>query len=203
MKITFKKIKISFDYITVAFVCGAMVFCHDSRYIIAIVCTALHEMGHIAVMLRYGCEKVDINVNLFNIAISDKQRGMRPYRHDIAIICAGPFVNLLTFAIFKLLYHLYPIEFIYNVAMISLVLGIFNMLPMESTDGGQLVYILLCRVFSPRISQIVMTTITLILLIPIAFAGFIILLRSEYNYTLLFATLYIVALVIMKKNKYV
>ena len=203
MRITLKKIKISFDYITVAFVCGAMVLCQDSRYIIAIICTALHEMGHIAVMLRYGCEKVDIRVNLFNIAIADKQRGMRPYRHDIAIICAGPLVNFLTFAIFKMLHNLCPVDFLYNVAMISLALGIFNMLPMESTDGGQLVYILLCRRFSPRVSQIVMTSITLILLIPIAFAGFIILLSSEYNYTLLFAAMYIIALVVMKKNKYV
>lgn len=203
MKINLKKIKISFDYITVAFVCGAMVLCHDSRYIIAIVSTALHEMGHIVVMLKYGCDKVDINVNLFNIAISDKQRGMRPYSHDIAIICAGPLVNFLIFVTFKMLHNLYPIEFLYNVAMISLALAIFNMLPMESTDGGQLVYILLCRRFSPRVSQTVMTTITLILLIPIAFVGFIILLRSKYNYTLLFATMYIVALVVMKKNKYV
>ncbi len=203
MNLALKKVNISFDYITVAFICGAVILCKDSKYVIAFACTALHEMGHILVMLKCGCDRVDITVNLFNIAISDKQRGMRPYSQDIAIICAGPLVNLLTFAVFKLAYTLCPNDFLRNTAMISLALAIFNLLPMESTDGGQLVYILLCRKLSPRASQIIMTVVTVIILIPTACAGFFVLIRSKYNYTLLFAALYVVALILMKRSKYV
>lgn len=202
MSFTLKKIRISFDYITVAFICVMIILGNNTRYLTAMFCTFIHEGGHIAVMLKYGCDRVDVNVNLFNIAISDKGRNCRSYTEDIMIICAGPLANLLTAAAAGIGYMFFSAALLYDTAMISLFLAVFNMLPMESADGGQLLYIFLCRHFSRQTSRRIMTVITLIVLIPVASIGFFVLLQSKYNYTLLFASLYFAALIIMKKTKY-
>lgn len=184
------KIKISTDYITVAFICISIILCRDSRYAAAVLCTVCHESGHIAVMMMYGCDRVDVKINLLNIAISDKLRGVRPYKQDIAVICAGPLVNFAMFAAVGVLNSFLRCELLYNISVISGVLCVFNLLPIESTDGGQLLEIVLNSMFSPRTVRTVMSVMTIIFIIPLAFLGFYVLLKSRYNYTLLFAVIY-------------
>lgn len=203
MNLNLKRINLTFDYITVAFVCSAVIISRDSRFIIALLSTVAHEAGHIFVMLRLGNDNVDVEINLFNIAIHDKLRNIRPYKADIAVICAGPLVNLILSLIFWIFYVSFNSVYLYNCAMLNFVLGMFNLLPIESTDGGQILYILLSRKFSVAAAKRVVTLFSAVMIIPIAFIGFCILLDSMYNYTLLFAALYLAMLVLMKKSKYV
>lgn len=191
------KIKVSTDYITVAFICISIILCGDSRYMAAVLCTVCHEIGHIAVMLIYGCERVDIKINLLNIAISDKLRGVRPYKQDIAVICAGPLVNFTMFLVMGLINFFWNCELFYNISAISGVLCAFNLLPIESTDGGQLLEIGLGAIFSPHTVRIVMNILTIIFIIPLACLGFYVLLQSRYNYTLLFAVIYFCFIAVM------
>ena len=185
---------------TVAFICSAVILSGDGRYIIAMVCTALHEAGHIAVMLGYGEERIDVKINLFNIAISDRQRGMRTYREDAAVICAGPLVNLVVAAVFFGAYSVLGFRLFYSVSIISGILCVFNLLPMESTDGGQLAAILMSRFFSESTVRCIMTVLTVVILLPVACVGFYVLLNSGYNYTLLFSSLYFAAMLLMRMS---
>lgn len=196
-----KKIKISFDYITVAFICIMIICGNDTKYLTAMLCTVIHECGHIVVMLRHGRGQIDVSVNLFNIAISDKDRNCRSYREDIMIICAGPLANILTAAVFGIIYVFFPDSRIFDTVMISIALAVFNLLPMESTDGGQLLYIFLCRRIPQQTARRIMTVITLIVLVPVAALGFFVLLQSKYNYTLLFSAMYLAALIIIRNDK--
>lgn len=191
------KIKLSIDYITISFICILLILCQDSRYITAILCTVCHEIGHLVVILKYGCEGVEVKINLFNISISDKLRGVRPYKQDIAVICAGPIVNFIMFVIFGLINLFFRCGFFYNISAISGVLCVFNLLPIESTDGGQLLEIALSRILSPRTIRIVMTVLSVIFIIPLACLGFYVLLQSRYNYTLLLAVIYFCFIIVM------
>lgn len=170
----------------------------DSKYITALVCTAIHESGHIFAMLRFGSGSIDVKVNLFNISIVDKDRSSRPYRQDIVIICAGPLANIATAVIFCAAYFFCKSDIIYNFAVISAMLAAFNLLPIESTDGGQLLNILLHKLFSHKTANIIITAVTLVFLIPTAVLGFVVLLRSKYNYTLLLVAMYLIVLIVMK-----
>lgn len=200
MTLTLKKIRVSFDYFSVAAVCAMIILSSDSKFSAAIVCTVIHEAGHIAVMLVSGCEKVEIAVNLFNVAIKDRERNVRSYMQDVFIICAGPLANILTAAIAFAVYTLSKCSFIYNIMIISIMLAAFNLLPLESTDGGQLLFLMLNQKFSSEISQRIITVISIIVLFPIAVFGFLVLLQSKYNYTLLFAALYLIAVVLINTN---
>lgn len=202
MTLALSRLKVTFDYTTAAFLCAAVIMCSDYKFVLAVIFTVLHEAGHIIAMLCLGSEEIQIHVNLFNVAIKDKARGLRSYKRDIAIICAGPSVNIVLFVALFAVYNRFGTQFFYNCAMLNLALGVFNLLPFESTDGGQLLYIMLCRIFSLKTAHLIMTVITVILLVPVAVLGFCVLLRSRYNYTLLFAAVYLMGLVIMKKSKF-
>ncbi len=201
MTLSHHKIKLTFDYITVAFICIVIILSPNGKYITAFLCTAIHESGHIAAMLALGSDNISININLFNISIRDTMRSHRPYKEDILIILAGPAFNIISVILFGLLYMAVPADIVYDIVIISALLAVFNLLPLESTDGGQLLTIALGLFFSKRTVDIVVTVISLILIIPIATAGFLVLLSSKYNYTLLFAAVYIMLISILKKAK--
>ncbi len=190
MSLRIKNLKITFDYLTAAFFCTAVILSGDGRYPIAVFSTILHEMGHAVVMLFFGDENIEVTVNLFNIVISDSKRGVRAYSQDIAVICAGPAVNFFLFVIFGALDFFSGIVFFRDVSVINGILCVFNLLPVESTDGGQLVSIFLGKFFSQRITQTVITVFTVIIFIPAAILGFCVLLDSGFNYTLLLAAMY-------------
>ena len=191
------KIKITIDYFTIAFICIIVILSNDSKYIAAILCTICHEAGHIAVMRSCGCEKINVKVNLFNIAIADPKRGVRPYKQDIAIICAGPLVNLVMFVVFGIINIFWKSVFIRNIVFISLVLCCFNLLPIESTDGGQLLKIVLEEKFTPQTVRVIMTVLSVIFIIPLSCLSFYVLLQSRYNFTLLFTVIYFCFVTVM------
>ena len=155
-------IKLSVDYFTIAFFCIITIMCGDSRCFAAIISSVCHELGHIAVMLFYRCDNIDIKINLFNISISDKNRGTRSYKQDAAVICAGPAVNFAMFTAFGLLSNYFEHEILRNISIISGILCFFNMLPILSTDGGQLLEIALGYRYSLHTVNIIMISLSLV-----------------------------------------
>ena len=80
-------------------------------------------------------------------------------------------------------------------------LGLFNILPIDSLDGGQALFILLSMKFSPFTSMKILDIISFMILIPVAVMGFLVLLQSKYNFTLLLTALYLIAIILLKNRK--
>ena len=78
-----------------------------------------------------------IKISLFEIKITNSSRQLNTTRQNIFIIFFGPLVNFICFILFYLLY-LCNSEFLLPIAMANLCTGLFNMLPVMSLDGGQL-----------------------------------------------------------------
>ncbi|MCI2112819.1 MAG: site-2 protease family protein [Ruminococcus sp.] len=81
-------------------------------------------------------------------------------------------------------------------------MGLFNILPVMSLDGGQLLYLILSRFFSDTVSQRIVNVITFIIIFPLATFGFILLFNSKYNFSLLIVCIYLVFSLICRNNKY-
>ncbi|MGN1132156.1 MAG: site-2 protease family protein [Ruminococcus sp.] len=76
-------------------------------------------------------------------------------------------------------------------ALANLFIGIFNVLPVSTLDGGQAINILLSRYFSQRVTDIVINIITIVFSIPIFTMGIIILLSTGYNFSFLLLGVYL------------
>ena len=85
-------------------------------------------------------------------------------------------------------------------ALPHLALGVFNLLPIMSLDGGHLLEIMMDKRFSPRTIAVTLRVTTLVFLLPLMTAGLYVLLNSGYNYSLLIISIYLIVLLFLKNR---
>lgn len=161
----------------------------------------IHECGHLFAMLICKSQPDKIKISLFEIKITNSSRQLNTTRQNIFIIFFGPLVNFICFILFYLLY-LCNSEFLLPIAMANLCTGLFNMLPVMSLDGGQLMYVILCRKFSEKSAERIINITAVIILFPLTVLGFMVLLNSKYNFSLLFVCAYLIASLLCRNNRY-
>ncbi len=163
---------------------------------VCLFCAAIHETAHLAAMAATGGIPTEIRFTPFGIDIVKDVNSGRGYRRDIWISLAGPLANLvsaaLAFALFRLQFR--------NFIFASLALSCFNALPVAPLDGGQALYAFLCLRTDPACAEKTVSIVSFLTLAPIAAAGFFILIRSRWNFSLLFVCCYLTALLLLKKD---
>ena len=187
---TFKagRVSFSFGYLPLAAACVCAVL-FGRRFAACLLCTALHEMGHIAALLTLGDGDIAVSLGFLTVDIVDKQRELRCGRARAAIAAAGPAANVLTLPVFLLLHIAFGGEFFYLCAMVSGALCVFNLLPAAGTDGGELVQTALQSHLSYETAAAVSAALTVIFLLPAAVCAFYVLIVSKNNFTLLIAVM--------------
>ena len=153
----------------------------------------IHECGHLFAMLICKSPPDKIKISLFEIKITNSSRQLNTTRQNIFIIFFGPLVNFI---------YLCNSEFLLPIAMANLCTGLFNILPVMSLDGGQLMYVILCRKFSEKSAERIINITAVIILFPLTVLGFMVLLNSKYNFSLLFVCAYLIASLLCKNNRY-
>ena len=163
---------------------------------IGLVCAALHEAAHIAAMRSTGGMPREMRFTAFGIDLV-RPSEKRSYGRDALVSFAGPAANL---AAAGLCFILFQRKFEIFLAANLLLFGL-NILPVEPLDGGQALLSLLCLKMEPEKAGGIVSAVSFFALIPLAAAGFFVLLRSRWNFTLLFAACYLTALLLMKRER--
>ncbi|MBV7265493.1 site-2 protease family protein [Erythrobacter ani] len=113
------------------------------------VCVVLHEFGHITVARQFGIETPEV-ILLPMGGLAKLQRIPSDPRQELAIAIAGPAVNFALFALLILFLGRWPdwgtlaglaqgeINFVEQLAIFNLVVGLFNLLPAFPMDGGRI-----------------------------------------------------------------
>lgn len=201
MKLRILKTEITISYLIICVASICIIAGIFDSFLYCLFAIIIHESGHIILMCIFGYAPEKIKISLFEISISDRKRQERSFIQNFLIIFFGPFSNFICFILFYLLYLIGNDFFLYPAAA-NLSVGLFNILPVMSLDGGQLLYLVLCRFFSESISQRVVNVITFIIIFPLAFFGFILLFNSKYNFSLLIVCIYLVLSLLCRNNKY-
>lgn len=201
MKLRILKTEITISYLIICVASICIIAGIFDSFLYCLFAIIIHESGHIILMCTFGYAPEKIKISLFEISISDRKRQERSFIQNFLIIFFGPFSNFICFILFYLLYLIGNDFFLYPAAA-NLSVGLFNILPVMSLDGGQLLYLVLCRFFSESISQRVVNVITFIIIFPLAFFGFVLLFNSKYNFSLLIVCIYLVLSLLCRNNKY-
>ena len=159
----------------------------------------VHESGHLIAMCALGKPPERICVSLFNIKIEDGKRQGESLKNSLIIIFSGPAANFICFILFYLLY-LGCNEIFLPGSIANLSVGLFNILPVISLDGGQAMYLLLRKRHSEEFSQRAVSIAAFAILFPLTALGFLILFNSRGNFSLLLVCGYIVFSLVMKKD---
>ncbi|MBQ1546145.1 MAG: M50 family metallopeptidase [Clostridia bacterium] len=196
MTLQIRKISLSFDYFTISAACLCAVL-FPSRFLPAALCIAVHEFGHIAAIFYYGCDNLSVKLKYLCIDIIDPHDHTRPYLHKAVIALSGPAFNVIFFLIlfFTEKFYTNNISIIEILEMVNISLAIFNLLPIIGTDGGEFLQSMLYKISEKKFAFInkkvnaIMYTLTILFLFPAAAAGFLVLLQTPYNFTLLASVL--------------
>ena len=117
------------------------------------------------------------------------------YNRNLLVSLAGPAVNLLSCGLLWLLAGGWSVP-----ATVHAALAVMNLLPVEPLDGGQALLCLLSpHMEEPKAHRILLAA-SVATILPLAAAGFTVLLRSGYNFTLLAVSVYLILLLVLKRK---
>ena len=156
--------------------------------LICLVTALLHESGHIfcAAKMGFKCDRVKI-MPYGAAAICDVE-GIRA-RDEIKLALAGPLVNAAVCVFLAGLWWFIPETYAYTdlVLQANLAMLVVNLLPAYPLDGGRVAGCVLTKLFSKRVSAIVLKVIAAVCAVGLTVAFFF----SGYNPTLILFALFL------------
>lgn len=189
MKLRIAKTEVVIGYEVMAAITAVLLLDRENRIVCCLLAALLHELGHVLMMRLCGVRVRCVRLRLFDTLIEGDEAPS--VLTDVWITLGGVTVNFVCAA------ALCP--FSLTLGLPHLALGVFNLLPVMSLDGGHLLVICLSRRFSPRVVDAVIKLSTFLFLLPLMTAGIYIVCRSGYNYSLLLISLYLTVILFMKK----
>ncbi len=97
----------------------------------------IHEAGHFIAMKFFGYKSVNMTFVPFVGAYVSGQATNLSQKNKLIVLLAGPLPGIILGCIFLLLYQNYHTYFYFQIAIIFLLLNVFNLLPVFPLDGGQ------------------------------------------------------------------
>ncbi len=139
----------------------------------------LHEMGH---WITAKVCRVKITELRFDVCgLRMNMEGLVSYGTEFAVALGGPAVNLLCWLWIPSASEHFPALLAEGLLLFketSLYLGLFNLLPIGTMDGGRLLRVMLSVLFSPRVAEAVTRYISLLFLLAFWMAAAYALLRG-------------------------
>lgn len=157
----------------------------------------IHELGHLFAMWVMECAPKSIRLIPASVQIvrsfSPKPNG------ETAIALVGPLCNIITFFTLWLNYLVFGSENVLKFALLNLILGMFNLLPVKGLDGGTLLYGILCKRMEEYKADRALRTVTAILAAIAFLSGLTLLFRGHFNPSVFILVLYLAISAFIKK----
>ena len=153
----------------------------------------LHETAHIVTMGAMDAWPERVGLSALGCRIGISSQNKVTDMQNMWISLAGPGVNWLSSAL-AYAAGLGGSPFCYASFAIALV----HSLPIEPLDGGLALRYYLCERFSYEMAGKISHIISILLLIPLATMGFLVLLHTRYNYSLLALSIYLMLYLVLK-----
>ncbi len=140
----------------------------------------LHEAGHILAALLVAGELPRLRFNIAGVKL--KYDGLAGAARQITVSAAGPFMSIL----FGLIFYGKR-----NFALISLGLGIANLLPVSCLDGGNILRSITEKLFLPEISKYICKAFSVIGAVFVFVLNCAVQLKYGANISLAIITIYL------------
>lgn len=161
---------------------------------------AIHESGHLLTMVLCGIPPAQVVIQPFGVLIYERDSAAKSCLRQGLVSLGGPLANGLAVVFVLLARQLWPVDWS-SFLLVNGGLGLFNCLPVESLDGGRALYAFLSIRCSPNTASRLVTVVSIVVLIPMAVLGFLFLLQSRYNFTLLLVSVYLMLCLVLKNSR--
>lgn len=194
MTTEFKGTKISVNFLFALTLAVISLFDKSGEILFCLIFAFLHELGHLSVLLLSKEKPKRIVFTPFGIRIERNENKRLNYKTEALCAFMGPAVNIFFAVIFFILENK-------KLFSVNLALSFLNLLPCEPLDGGKILENLLLFNFSEEKTDKIIIAVSCITVFPVAILGFLVLLKSRYNFSLLLISLYLIFFIAMKAKK--
>lgn len=191
MSIEIKNTKVFISPLFFAVIVIILSFRPDSPVLIVILSSILHELSHIAALTIFGCLPKEVTLSFYGMKMIKSSDLSLSFSQEIIVYSAGCAVNFMIFALFAVINLFFPNEIYLKISAVNMILGVFNLLPVFSLDGGKVLEFALKKHFTQVKSEKILNAVSFCFIIPLYFFGFFTLIKTRSNFTLLICALYL------------
>lgn len=156
----------------------------------------LHELGHLFMMWLLECAPKRIKLIPASVQITAPFQ--KRYRNDILVAAAGSSVNILLFLTLYFNYLAFRNEVTLYFALLNLVIGGFNLLPVKGLDGGTILFCILEKYKGPDKAAVTLKIITIILAVALILTAITLTLRGKINISMYIIGIYLFVMCLLK-----
>ncbi len=192
------KIKISFFAIMMLF---SLIISGAYYAIIPISAAFLHELGHIFAARARKVELKNFDVGIFGARLTIGG-SICSYADEMIVCASGPLVNLILagICIFATLAYGIDCDAFELFIISSLCLGILNLLPIRSFDGGRILGAALSQAFNERIADTAVTALSFLSLFILWCISLYLILRTSASLSLFVFSISLFANIFIEKR---
>lgn len=156
----------------------------------------MHEMGHLFCM--WVLDTAPKSVKLIPASVQITQSFSGSYKKDMTVALMGPAVNFILFFTLYFNYLAFGNRLTLYYALINLIIGSFNMLPVKGLDGGTVLFCLLVKKFDYNRSQLIVKLTTFFVGLIALIIAVTLTIRGKINISLYIIAIYLFVMSIMK-----
>ena len=191
-------VKISFLF---AFSLTVFALCDRTNIILYNIVSALfHETGHLLSLFFFKEKPEMIRFTPFGMKIQRKSGDTMSFLGETVTALAGPFMNFLLALILFAFQKLWGFR-LGEIIEINIVLGALNLLICEPLDGYRALKFIMLKKISEEKTEIFLKISSLIVIFPVSVAGFLVLIKSGYNFSLLLVAVYLCSFIIVRQKR--
>lgn len=178
----------------------------DNSYVavLGIFSALLHELGHLLAMQIKGSFVREIDFGLVNIDILDDTfKGESSDKNQLFVLLSGAAFNFIVATFMLLIYFLSRVNIFKIFGIQNFIVGTLNLFPISQLDGGRILFILISKKLDIVLADKILKIISIVFLLPIIVLGFIILVKSRYNFSLLILGCYLLSYILFRDKSYI
>ena len=156
----------------------------------------MHETAHLFAMWLLDCSPKRIKLIPASVQISTSFS--KGYKNDILVSLSGPVINLVLFGTLYYNYLCFENQATINFALINLVFGIFNLLPVKGLDGGTVLLSILCKFMNIDRAVLIVRASTAIIASAIIMLAIMLTVGGKMNLSLYIIGIYLFIMCLMK-----
>lgn len=165
---------------------------------LALFCCLFHEAGHILCLWAMGEKPERIVFSFYGIKLERLPTAFHGRINEIIIFASGPFANFVL-SLFLILVSVTN-ETLKTWSLISLITGLFNLIPIRPLDGGNILFSLLCRMMKTEKAEKICGAVSAFVTVPLLLSGVLTAAKTG-NFSLLASAAYLAGAGISEKKR--
>ena len=198
MKLDIGKTKFSVDVSFALCVTLMLILDESGLGALALFCCIFHEAAHIVCLHFFGESPACVKLSFYGIKLERFPYANLGRRGEIIVYACGPAANIILSAVLFLLSFMnYSLK---TAAMISLMTGMFNLIPCCPLDGGNILKCVLELFFEEEKSESLAFAVSLAVLLPMTAVSVLVVIKTG-NLTLALVTAYLLGVSFLNKKE--